>query len=152
LWHRCKTYFPRDTINFMFCPVLCLYSFSSMPVHSPVICTVWMCRGIYMGYGLNDRVLYIIYTRAVVKFVDSSSYYSESKLCGGAKYVPWQTMHFLQRSTHFSKTCCRPFAASFKRIVEQALPLRGSPFTFVSPSLKRFHHLKTAVRLIASSP
>jgi hypothetical protein len=33
--------------------------------------------------------------------------YSESELCGGAvtvsfsKYLPWQTMHFLQRSTHF---------------------------------------------------
>jgi hypothetical protein len=47
------------------------------------------------------------------KFVDSP-YYSESELCGGAvtvsfsKYLPWQAMHFLQRSTHFSKTCCRP--------------------------------------------
>jgi hypothetical protein len=43
------------------------------------------------------------------KFVDSP-YYSESELCGGAvtvsfsKYLPWQAMHFLQRSTHFSKT------------------------------------------------
>jgi hypothetical protein len=43
-----------------------------------------------------------------------SPYYSGSKLCGGAvtvsfsKYVPWQAMHYLQRSTHFSKTCCRP--------------------------------------------
>jgi hypothetical protein len=43
------------------------------------------------------------------KFVDSS-YYSESELCGDAvtvsfsKYLPWQAMHFLQRSTHFSKT------------------------------------------------
>jgi hypothetical protein len=39
------------------------------------------------------------------KFVDSP-YYSESELCGGAvtvsfsKYLPWQAMHFLQRSTH----------------------------------------------------
>jgi hypothetical protein len=47
------------------------------------------------------------------KFVDSS-YYSESELCGGAvtvsfaKYLPWKATHFLQRSTHFSKTCCRP--------------------------------------------
>jgi hypothetical protein len=47
------------------------------------------------------------------KFVDPP-YYSESKLCGGAltvffsKHLPWQTMHFLQRSTHYSKTCCRP--------------------------------------------
>jgi hypothetical protein len=59
------------------------------------------------------------------KFVDSP-YYSESELRGGAvtiyfsKYLPWQGMHFLQCSTHFSKTCCRPFAASFKKIVEQA--------------------------------
>jgi hypothetical protein len=53
---------------------------------------------------------------------------------------------------HFSKTCCRPFAAGFGKIVEQALPLWGSSFTFVSPSLKRFYHLKTAARLIASSP
>jgi hypothetical protein len=42
------------------------------------------------------------------KFVDSP-YYSESKLCGGAvmvsflKYLLWQVMRFLQRSTHFSK-------------------------------------------------
>jgi hypothetical protein len=60
------------------------------------------------------------------KFVDSP-YYSESELCGGAvtvsfsKYLPLKAMHFLQRSTHFSKTCCRPFAASFRRIVEQAV-------------------------------
>jgi hypothetical protein len=43
-----------------------------------------------------------------------SPYYSESELCGGAvtvsfsKYLPRQAMHFLQRSTHFSETCCRP--------------------------------------------
>jgi hypothetical protein len=35
------------------------------------------------------------------------------------KYLPWQAVHFLQCSTHFSKMCCRPFAASFRRIVEQ---------------------------------
>jgi hypothetical protein len=51
------------------------------------------------------------------KSVDSP-YYSESELCGGAvtvsfsKYPPWQAMHFLQRSTHFSKTCCRPLITS----------------------------------------
>jgi hypothetical protein len=51
------------------------------------------------------------------KFVDSP-HYSESELCRGAvtvslsKYLPWQTMHFLQRSTHFSKTCCRPLITS----------------------------------------
>jgi hypothetical protein len=69
----------------------------------------------------------IIYIRGPFeKFVDSP-YYSESEICGGAvtvyftKHFPWQEMHFLQRSTHFSKTCCRPFAASFRRIVEQAV-------------------------------
>jgi hypothetical protein len=47
------------------------------------------------------------------KFVDLP-YYSESELCGGAvtvfftKYFPWQAMHILQRSTLFSKTCCKP--------------------------------------------
>jgi hypothetical protein len=44
------------------------------------------------------------------KFVDST-HYSDSELCGGvvmvsfSKYLPWQAMHFLQDSTHFSKTC-----------------------------------------------
>jgi hypothetical protein len=43
------------------------------------------------------------------KFMDSP-YYSESELCGGAvtvsfsKYLPWQAVNLLQRSTHFSKT------------------------------------------------
>jgi hypothetical protein len=43
------------------------------------------------------------------KFVNSP-YYSELELCGGevtvsfSKYLPWQAMHFLQLSTHFSKT------------------------------------------------
>jgi hypothetical protein len=51
------------------------------------------------------------------KFV-ALPYYSESEICGGAvtvsssKYLPWQAMHFLQRSTHFSKTCCRPLNTS----------------------------------------
>jgi hypothetical protein len=65
------------------------------------------------------------------KFVDSS-YYSESERCGGAvsfsKHLPRQAIHFLQRSTHFSKTCCRPFAASFRRIVEQAVLTSELPF------------------------
>jgi hypothetical protein len=60
------------------------------------------------------------------KFVDSP-YYSELEICEGAvtvcfsEYLPWQAMHFSQRSTHFSKTCCKPFTASFRRIVEQAV-------------------------------
>jgi hypothetical protein len=60
------------------------------------------------------------------RFVDSP-YYSDLELFGGAvtvsflKYLPWQVMHFLQRSTLFSKMCCKPFAASFRRIMEQAV-------------------------------
>jgi hypothetical protein len=78
-----------------------------------------------MEFG-NDGIgmsMYVLIRGPLEKFVDSP-YYSESELCGGAvtvsfsKYHPWQAMHFLQRSTHFSKTCCRPFAASCMRIVE----------------------------------
>jgi hypothetical protein len=29
-----------------------------------------------------------------------------------SKYLPWQAMYFLQRSTHFSKSCCRPLIIS----------------------------------------
>jgi hypothetical protein len=44
--------------------------------------------------------------------------------CGDSlfsKYLPWQVMHFLQCSTCFLNTCYRPFAASFRRIVEQVV-------------------------------
>jgi hypothetical protein len=70
--------------------------------------------------------MFLIIRGPFEKFVDST-YYSETELCGGAmtvsfsKYLPWQVIHFLQLSTRFSKTCCRPFAASFGRIVEQAV-------------------------------
>jgi hypothetical protein len=62
------------------------------------------------------------------KFVDSL-YYSESELYGGAvtvsfsKYLHWQAMHFLQRSTHFSKTCCRPLITT--KFLALELPFRG---------------------------
>jgi hypothetical protein len=62
------------------------------------------------------------------KFVDSP-YYSESELCGGAvtvsisKYLPCQAMHFLQRFTHFSKTCCRPLITS--KFLASELPFHG---------------------------
>jgi hypothetical protein len=45
-------------------------------------------------------------------------YYSKSELCGDVvtvsflKYLPWQAMHFLHRSTHFSKMCCRMLITS----------------------------------------
>jgi len=58
------------------------------------------------------------------KFVDSP-YYSESELCGGAVKVsfstPWQALNFLQRSTHFSKTCCRQLITSRFLALEKLL-------------------------------
>jgi hypothetical protein len=62
------------------------------------------------------------------KFVDSP-YYSESELCGRAvtgsfsKYLPWQAMHFLQCSTHFSKTCCRLLITP--KFLASELPFHG---------------------------
>jgi hypothetical protein len=38
-----------------------------------------------------------------------------------SNYLPWQAMHFLQRSTHFSKTRYRPFSASCRMIVEREI-------------------------------
>jgi hypothetical protein len=58
-----------------------------------------------------------------------SPYYSESELCGDAvtvsfsKYLPWQAMHFLRRSTYFSKTCCRPLITS--KFLASELPFHG---------------------------
>jgi hypothetical protein len=39
------------------------------------------------------------------------------------KYLPWQTIHFLQRSTHFSKTCCRPLMTL--KFLASELPFHG---------------------------
>jgi hypothetical protein len=47
-----------------------------------------------------------------------------------SKYLPWQAMHFLQRSTHYSKTCCRRFSASFRRSL-------GAPFSWLEKSRDR---------------
>jgi hypothetical protein len=69
-----------------------------------------------------------IYKRAVLK-VRGSSCYSESQLCGGvvtvsfSKYLPWQAMHFLQRSTYFSERCCRPSINS--KFLTSELPFHG---------------------------
>jgi hypothetical protein len=40
-----------------------------------------------------------------------------------SKYFPWQEMHFLQRSTHFSKTCCIPLITS--KFLALKLPFHG---------------------------
>jgi hypothetical protein len=67
--------------------------------------------------------------RGPFEHIVDSPYYSESELCGGAvtasfsKYLPWQAMHFLQRSTHFLKTCCRPFIIS--KFLASELPFHG---------------------------
>jgi hypothetical protein len=53
-----------------------------------------------------------------------------------SKYLPWQAMHFLQCSIRFSKTCCRMFAASFRRIVEQAVFLPRSSLFMVGKARK----------------
>jgi hypothetical protein len=84
-----------------------------------------------LKYDIGEDVFFLVINYIILRgpfenFVDSP-YYFESELCGETvtisflKYLSWQAMHFLQRSTHFSKTCCRPFAANFRRIVEQAV-------------------------------
>jgi hypothetical protein len=58
-----------------------------------------------------------------------SPYYSKLELCGGAvmisfsKHLPWQVMHFLQCSTHASKTCYRPLITS--KFLALELPTHG---------------------------
>jgi hypothetical protein len=72
------------------------------------------------------------------KFVDSP-YYSESEPCGGemmvsfSKDLPWQEMHFLQRSAHFSKTRCRQLITS--KFLASKLPFHGwkSPTDRLNP-------------------
>jgi hypothetical protein len=54
-----------------------------------------------------------------------------------SKYLPWQATYFLQRSTHFSETCCTPFAASFRRIVERAVSCLGAPFSWLEKHRNR---------------
>jgi hypothetical protein len=53
-----------------------------------------------------------------------------------SKYLPWQAMHFLKRSTHFSKTCYRLFVAGF-RIVEQAVFDLGAAFSWLEKPRNR---------------
>jgi hypothetical protein len=84
-------------------------------------CRNWIC----LRLPKHPSLIWFVVTKHGRKSYVRGPYYSDSELCGGAvtvsfpKYLPWQAMHFLQRSTHFSKTCCRPFAPSLRRIVEQ---------------------------------
>jgi hypothetical protein len=50
------------------------------------------------------------------------------------------------------QTICRKLQGDSGTGAVVGLPLRGSSFTFVSLSLKCFHHLKITVYLITSSP
>jgi hypothetical protein len=91
----------------------------------------------YFKQKLHTLLKYVFHvTGPFAKFVDSP-YYSESELCGGAvtvscsKYLLWQAMHLLQRSTHFSKTCCRPFITS--KFLASELPFHG----WKSPEIAR---------------
>jgi len=89
----------------------------------------------------TGKVVYI--QESFERFMDSP-YYSKLELCGGAvmasflKYLHWQTIHLLQYFTHFSKTCCRPFAASFRRIVEQVVFLPWSSLFMVGKAQKLY--------------
>jgi hypothetical protein len=62
-----------------------------------------------------------------------------------SKYLPWQVIHFLQRSTHFSKMCCRPFAASFRRVVQQVVFLPRSSVFMVGKAQKS-HGARSGLR------
>jgi hypothetical protein len=81
-----------------------------------------------MQHSEHCTLFIAVALRPFEKFVDSP-YYSESELCGGAvtvsfsKYLPWQAMHFLQRSTYFSKTCCRLLITS--KFLASELPFHG---------------------------
>jgi hypothetical protein len=67
--------------------------------------------------------------RGLFEKLVNSPYYSELELYGGAmtvsfsKYRPWQAIHFIQRSTHFSKTCCKQLITS--KFLASQLPFHG---------------------------
>jgi hypothetical protein len=73
--------------------------------------------------------------RPFEKFVDST-YYSESELCGDVvtvcflKYLPWQAMHFLQRSTHFLKNV-------LQTVDHFAISCLGAPFSWLEELINR---------------
>jgi hypothetical protein len=68
------------------------------------------------------------------KFVDSP-YDSESELCGGAvtvsfsKYLPWQAMHFLQRSTDLENV--------LQTVDHFQISCLGAPFSWLEKSRNR---------------
>jgi hypothetical protein len=105
-----------------------MYKLTCLEIKMLISCVhQFMRTSIGVEIQINISLTSVSFLRGPFENFMESPYYSESELCGGAmtvsflKYLTWQVMHFLQRSTHFSKTCCRPFAAVFRRIVEQAV-------------------------------
>jgi hypothetical protein len=102
------------------------------------------------------------------KNLKSCILYYEGPLKSLWTYVITPTRNFVEvrwrslfRSTSLGKRCTSYNALpTSRKSAEDRLPQNSGgwwnrrfwPFTFVSPSLKRFHHLITAARLIASSP
>jgi hypothetical protein len=88
---------------------------SHLPMHAtcPALCSSSLCSLLQRPATFHIAIL-----RGPSEIFVDSAYYSESELCGGAvtvsfsKHLPWQAMHFLQSSTHFSKMCCRPLITS----------------------------------------
>jgi hypothetical protein len=98
-----------------------------------VISLSWFCptfsRPTSLLPSIRTSVFYFMIRGPFAKSVDPP-YYSESELCGSAvrvsfsKYLPWQEiMHFVQRSTHFSKTFSRPLITS--KFLAPKLPFHG---------------------------
>jgi hypothetical protein len=95
----------RDSKNYIFTYILVTLAFEWEVVH-------------VTQFRLAENAYRTLHMRGpFAKFVNLP-YCSESELYGGAvtvsfsKYLHWQAIHFLQRSTHFSKTCCRPLITS----------------------------------------
>jgi hypothetical protein len=110
---------------FIICNTFCPRKYSISP-HLPqlFLCHILPSR----SYHACSAFTVVSFVKGpFAKFVDSP-YYSEWELCGGAvtvsfsKYLPWQAMHFLQRSTHFSKTRCRLLVTS--KFLASELPFR----------------------------
>jgi hypothetical protein len=82
-------------------------------VSALIICFVW--------FQLLLKVLNHIMHMCIYEVRLRSSWthlITPSRKCGGAvtdsfsKHFHWKAMHFLQRSIHFSKTCCRSLLTS----------------------------------------
>jgi hypothetical protein len=93
-----------------------------------------------------------------------SPYYSEPELCGGvvtasfSNYLPWQAMRFLQHSTHFLKTCCRPLITL--KFLASELPLekprncmgRDLNFVFGLEKVNWWNPIRTSIIQSRSHP